>query len=233
MCERVAPYLQLSTDLSTLASSAVEDRHNLIAPVMERIHTGEKDYGTNWVASKAWMLLDKTGLKKAQLRKIADGVVNGWATGPIVDSCTGAMAVAGAVPRIPGRYREREGGDETKIGDTNEKIHPCVKYRMMKDPSYKPVALAGFDKRTLRQEKEKGYEWTNGKVKILEYLIKPEDHFTRCIAKKDDRVDHKASDFIGSIDRDVGANTDEANSLSTREGSEPALRVQQSNGAGH
>jgi hypothetical protein len=73
------------------------------------------------------MLLDKTGLKKAQLRKVADGVVNGWATGTIVDSCTGTMAIAGAIPRTPGRYREHRGGNETYLGETNEKIYPCVK----------------------------------------------------------------------------------------------------------
>jgi hypothetical protein len=103
---------------------------------------------------------------------------------------------------------------------------------MMKDPSYKPVALAGFDKRSLRQEKEEGYEWTNGEIAISEYLIKAEDHFIRFVAMQDGTSENGASDFIGGIDRDVGAKTSEAHFLSTRESTEAARRVQQSNGAG-
>jgi len=226
MCEQVAPYLQLSGDLGTVALSTVEDRFNLISPVLRRLDQGVKNYGTNWVMKRAWMALDKTGVKKAQLKQVELNVVNGWATGPIVDSFTGEMRAAGSIPRTPGRYGEK------KLGMTNEMIHPCVKYRMEKDTKYKPLPLDGFsrallnenekgflwaNKRGLVEEKKNGYAWKKGEVIIPEYIIKPEDSFTRHVAMQDCLIENGASDFIGRIDRDIGANSSEADFLTTRE----------------
>jgi hypothetical protein len=161
-------------------------------PVLSKL-----DYGTNWVMKNVFKVLDKTGVKKAQMMKVALEVVNGWATGPIVDSFTGAMVAAGSITRTPGRYRE------AAFGATNEKIHPSVRYRMEKDKTYKPLALAGFQ-RSLREDK-KEYVWTKDNIIIPEFIIKPEDYFTRHVAMQDAVMEGGASDFIGQIDRDIGA----------------------------
>lgn len=220
MCEQAAPYLQLDGDLGTVANATVEDRSSLVSPVLRKLEQGGKDYGSNWAMKIAWKTLDKTGVKKAQLKKVALGVVNGWATGPIVDSFTGSMAVAGSITRTPGRY------SEAGFGATNEMIHPCVKYRMKKDETYKPLALAGF-KRDLLEEKKNGYVWTKEKVAIPEYIIKPGDYFTRHVALQDSLSEDGASDFIGQIDRDMGAKTFEAETLDIREENKKSRGVSQ------
>ncbi|KAK8025777.1 hypothetical protein PG990_003600 [Apiospora arundinis] len=250
MCEQVAPYLQLDIDhLNALSKHAVEDRNNLIRPVLDRIDHGEKDYGSNWLTRKAWEALDWSGLKKAQKKHIASDVVNGWATGPIVDSYSGAMTLAGAADRTPGRYVEYKEGEEdeedkksapVKLGPTHEMIHPSVEYRMRKkkmaSPPYGPAGLKGF-RRSVRQYPDdkkydwiapgrRGYEWTKtktnggaGEVEVLipEYLIRPEDVFSRYVAMQGSlEVEGTASDFLGEIDKAVGAKTREADNLDAR-----------------
>ncbi|KAK8094390.1 hypothetical protein PG997_001075 [Apiospora hydei] len=231
MCEQVAPYLQLDVDLRSLAEAAVEDRVTLIKPVLDRIAHGEKDFGSNWLTRKGWEALDWSGLKKAQLKHVANDVVNGWATGPIVDSFSGTMTLAGAVNRTPGRYGEykEKGKSPVNLGKTHEMIHPSVEYRMRKKktatPRYDPEGLKGFRRDVRRAADEglyewtgsgrSGYEWTKtGKTKeggeavevlIPEYLIKPEDVFSRYVAMQDSLgVEGTASDFIGEIDKAVG-----------------------------
>ncbi|KAK8134075.1 hypothetical protein PG984_006087, partial [Apiospora sp. TS-2023a] len=242
MCEQVAPYLQLDVDLGSLARAAVADRYNLIKPVLDRIAHGEKDYGSNWLTRKGWEALDRSGLKKAQLKHVANDVVNGWATGPIVDSFSGTMTIAGAVYRTPGRYVEykEKGKSPVKLGKTHEMIHPSVKYRKEKKekatPPYDPEGLKGFRRDVRKSADPKRYEWTgSGKsgfewtmtkeggddaipeVSIPEYLIKPEDVFSRFVAMQDtSEADDSASDFIGKIDKAVGAKTQEADILDTR-----------------
>jgi hypothetical protein len=218
MVEQVAPYLQFVEDLCSLGYDTVTDRNNLIHPVLERLSKNEKDFGTQWVMKKAWELLDATSLKKAQLRKIASEVVNGWATGPIVDSFTGSMAVAGSIPRTPGQYHK--GADGKLLGPTFEMIHPSVAFRKLQVSDY-VGPIDGF-KRRAKEVKEEGYEWRNEKldITISEYLIKPGDQLTRIVARQDANTHfgNKAFDFIGGIDRDVGANTtEEAQSLVGRE----------------
>lgn len=207
MCEQVAPHLELSKDIHW---EAVEDRSKLIRPLLDEIEKGEKDYGNHALFKNAWKVLDKTGVVKAQTKKIEDGVVNGWATGPIVDSFQGGMALAGSIVRTPGDY-------ERKLGPTYEYIHPSVTYRMRKVANYKPEALKGFTRSEKPDEKNR-YVWTKGDIKIPEYLIKAGDSFTRCVAQQDSyRTDGNAADFIGGIDRQVGAKTSEAESLDARE----------------
>ncbi|KAM5356095.1 hypothetical protein ACJ41O_002741 [Fusarium nematophilum] len=197
MCEQVAPYIQFSDQgsITGLGQSAVEDRLNLLKPVLDEISRGEKDHGNGLITSRVSVVLDRTGVKKADTKKIAEETISGWATGPIVDSFTGAMIAGGSVDRTPGRY------DGKDLGPTYEKIHPSVKYRMMKVPSYKPKALNGFT----RAQDGKGYVWKKGSVKIPEYVIKQEDGFSRYVASQDRGAGGNASDFIGEIDKAVGA----------------------------
>ncbi|KAF4974178.1 hypothetical protein FZEAL_8883 [Fusarium zealandicum] len=202
MCEQVAPYLQLSElgNLHALGQSAVEDRYNLLKPLLEDIRNGEeKDFGSGPLTSRISATLDRTGLKKADVRKISDEAISGWATGPIVDSFTGVMIAAGSVDRTPGRYEKDKKGSD--LGKTYEMIHPCVRYRMNKMSSYKPKALSGFS----RAAEGEGYVWKKGSVTIPEFLIKPEDGFTRHVAMQDRGVNGNAEAFIAEIDKFVGA----------------------------
>lgn len=198
MCEQVAPYLQFVEDgsLGDLGKSAVQDRYNLLKPLLTNIQNGdEKDYGPGPLSSRIAASLDRTGIKKADVRKIPEETVSGWATGPIVDSFTGTMIAGGSVDRVPGNYTKDDKGRE--IGDTHEMIHPCVKYRMSKVPSYKPKALRGFERTA---DGGKGYVWTKGNVKIPEFVIKTGDAFSRHVAEQDRSAGGNARDFLKSID---------------------------------
>ncbi|KAG9507218.1 hypothetical protein J7337_000767 [Fusarium musae] len=198
MCEQVAPYLQFVEDgsLSELGKSAVQDRYNLLKPLLTNIQNGdEKDYGPGPLSSRVAASLDRTGIKKADVRKIPEETVSGWATGPIVDSFTGAMIAGGSVDRVPGNYTKDDKGRE--IGDTYEMIHPCVKYRMSKIPSYKPKALRGFERTA---DGGRGYVWTKGNIKIPEFVVKTGDAFSRHVAEQDRSSGGNARDFLQKID---------------------------------
>ncbi|KAI1848423.1 hypothetical protein JX265_008795 [Neoarthrinium moseri] len=203
MCEQVAPYLQLDTDLDTLARGAVEDRYSLMRPALDAMAKADKDALGSPLSSKGLGLLEKAGLKKAQVKGISKEVINGWATGPIVDSYAGLMAFAGSVPRTPGRYAEDKSG-KVKLGQTNEYIHPSVEYRKRSRTDYRPKPLEGFT-RSARQSGSKGYDWTSSTVTIPEYVIKPEHRFTRYIVAQDtSRTEGTAHDFIAEIDKIIG-----------------------------
>lgn len=225
MCEQIAPYLQLrGGDLLTLATDTVEDRVNLIRPALASVARGDKDYGSHWIWSKAWAALDYTKIHTAQLKKVANDAVNGWATGPIVDSFTGAMMAAGSEHRTPGRYygQDTTGKNAVKLGPTNEMIHPSVGYRKEKQRQhYDPPALKGFDR---KQSGSEGFIWTDGNTTIPEYVIKPTDVFSRHVAKQDSwDSEFSASDYIGNVDRVVGVKTSELGDLESHSAAQARL----------
>ncbi|GKU14691.1 unnamed protein product [Fusarium langsethiae] len=194
MCEQVAPFLEFAEggSLGDLGKSAVQDRYNLLKPLLTNIQNGdEKDYGGGLLTSRIAASLDRTGIKKAEVRKVPEETIRGWATGPIIDSFTGAMIASGSIDRTPGNYSKDDKGRE--LGETYEMIHPCVKYRMNKVASYKPRALRGFERTT---DGKKGYVWKKGNVQIPEFGIKTEHAFTRYVAEQD----RYATEFIKSID---------------------------------
>ncbi|KAI0168356.1 hypothetical protein BJ166DRAFT_254937 [Pestalotiopsis sp. NC0098] len=225
MCEQIAPYLQLrGGDLLTLATDTVEDRVNLIRPALASVARGDKDYGSHWIWSKAWAALDYTKIHTAQLKKVANDAVNGWATGPIVDSFTGAMRAAGSEHRTPGRYHGQDttGKKAVKLGPTNEMIHPSVGYRKEKQRQhYDPPALKGFNR---KQSGSEGFIWTDGNTTIPEYVIKPTDVFSRHVAKQDSwDSELSASDYIGNVDRVVGVKTSELRDLESHSAAQARL----------
>ncbi|KAH6961361.1 hypothetical protein HG530_005182 [Fusarium avenaceum] len=202
MCEQVAPYLQLNKDgnLGDLGKSAVQDRLNLLKPLLTNIQSGsEKDFGPGILTSRIAASLDRTGIRKADVRKVPEETISGWATGPIVDSFTGAMIASGSVDRSPGNYSKDDKGKE--LGSTYEMIHPSVKYRMDKISSYKPKALRGFE-RTAKSGQ--GYVWKKGSVEIPEFVIKAGDAFSRHVAEQDRSAGGNAVDFLKSIDKVLG-----------------------------
>ncbi|UPK99608.1 hypothetical protein LCI18_010543 [Fusarium solani-melongenae] len=202
MCEQVAPYLQFIEDgsLAGLGQSAVEDRYNLLKPLLDNIEKGEeKDFGKGIITSRLAAGLDRSGIRKADVRSIPEETITGWATGPIVDSFTGAMIAGGSIDRTPGQYRKDDKGRD--LGETYEMIHPSVRYRMNKISSYKPKALRGFE----RVADGKTYVWKKGGVTIPEFVIKPEDAFSRHVAQQDRGGNGNAKEFIAEIDKFVGA----------------------------
>lgn len=198
MCEQIAPFLQLDKNLLALANNSVQDRYDLIdsptpAPAAA---TDVKD----WLKKGASDLLKKGGFVEAARKDVPQEVRYGWGTGPLVDSFSGAMALAGSTTRTPGRYTENK-SDGVRLGKTNEMIHPTVQYRMNKKGDYKPESLKGFKRQQVGQQ---GFEWRQGSTTIPEYHIKPEDVFTRYIADQDIMGPNNASNFIRGIDRAVG-----------------------------
>ncbi|KAK8086860.1 hypothetical protein PG994_001834 [Apiospora phragmitis] len=218
----------IDADFGNLARATVEDRFNLVKPVLNRITHGEKDLGTNWLTRKAWEALDWSGLKKVQLKHVANDVVNGWATGPIVDSYCDTMMLAGPKPRRARRDPRDDPSLRRVPHEEEEDRHSSVQAGRLK----------GFHRDVRQATDEKKYEWTSSgkkgsewtwtsdskeggdvvEVLIPEYLIKPEHVFTRHLAMQDSlEAEGTASDFIGEIDREVGAKTQEADILNTRE----------------
>ncbi|KAM0345224.1 hypothetical protein ACHAPU_006622 [Fusarium lateritium] len=198
MCEQVAPYLQFTENgnLGELGKSTVQDRYNLLKPLLNNIQSGdEKDFGPGILTSRIAASLDRTGIKKAEVRKVPEETVSGWAIGPIVDSFTGAMIASGSIDRTPGNYSKGDKGEE--LGKTYEMIHPSVKYRMNKVSGYKPKALRGFERVSTGG---KGYAWKKGNVEIPEFVIKTGDAFSRHVAEQDRSAGGNALDFLKSID---------------------------------
>jgi hypothetical protein len=156
----------------------------------------EKDFGPGILTSRIAASLDRTGIRKADVRKVPEETISGWATGPIVDSFTGAMIASGSVDRSPGGYSKDDKGNE--LGSTYEMIHPCVKYRMDKVSGYKPKALRGFERTT---KSGQGYVWKKGSVEIPEFVIKAGDAFSRYVAEQDRSAGGNAVDFLKSIDK--------------------------------
>ncbi|KAG8859921.1 hypothetical protein FRB91_005791 [Serendipita sp. 411] len=81
----------------------------------------------------------------------------GWAMSKQHDEAnTWKFKLGGTMPRTPGQYFLDKKHDELKTEyDTRELIHVSVRLRMMKDPTWKPAALAGFE---LKKD-ETGYYW--------------------------------------------------------------------------
>lgn len=90
----------------------------------------------------------------------------GWGTGSVVDSCSGATALAGSTVRRPGQETTTDIDGKvkplTELGMTNESIHPVVAWRMQKlgPKHYQPQGLKGW----VRQKRTDG--------KAFEYVQK-------------------------------------------------------------
>ena len=209
MIDQCKPHLQFESG----GIWAFNERWQLIRPIIEDLEKGEKDYGTGY-GQTVWAVMDRLGLKKANLKKLAEGVANGWAIGPFIDSYESLMGRSGgSVDRTPGRYVKDPKGNP--LGDTRETIHPSVKYRMMKYQGYDPKSLKDF----VRTPTDKGYVWTKGNITVPEWIIKGEHRFTRQLASHDTmHPEGGASMFIAEIDRRLGFTTFERDTLDIREG---------------
>ncbi|KAJ1333196.1 DUF2235 domain-containing protein [Microdochium nivale] len=256
MIEQVSLYLQFNANL---AQTVVEDRMALITPILKDLAHSRAEaaatHESHWAITRAFEYIassahlyqashaqaardeDKAKIEAqtATLAAAAYRASNGWATGPTVDTFSGAMKLAGSVTRTPGRYSRKDGAGND-VGATNEQIHPCVKYRFGQRKETSP-ALAGFQRREADAQvasddgtsvrTEKRFEWVGADgVRIPEYVIRADDVFTRYLASLDDTSDQKqggaaagsiaapgegaASKFLGGNDRVLGLQTRES-----------------------
>lgn len=117
---------------------------------------------------------------------------SGWGKGDIIDSyeeASMAIKMGGSRWRSPGETWQPESLGSTKeertskLGVTNEEIHPCVFYRMQQ-LNKRPPALEKFKRQACKDPKN-GWEWVKkadgkdgeqGKMIVLpEYRILPKD----------------------------------------------------------
>ncbi|KAJ1330881.1 DUF2235 domain-containing protein [Microdochium nivale] len=177
MCDKIKPFLRFE---DKLRKRTVGDRMAMVNPILAELKlTGAKDFGSG-ITKSFWKFADAVvpGYK-APKKTVSDLTTCGWATGPIVDSFTAEYYLAKNIVRTPGQYN---------LGVTNEKIHPCVAYRMAMlqgdrlakgEEAYKPAALAGFERVYLKD----GWKWVKGKVSIDEVDISGKLKFSYFMAK--------------------------------------------------
>lgn len=168
----------------------------LVKPVMNDFaKSPPKDFG-GLATQLLWRTLDYVCLWKAELKKINEAAISGWATGPIHDSFEGALILTGSKIRTPGRYRYDDANKD--LSDTKEEIHPSVYYRARK-LGYSPLGLRGFERRPCVNM----FKWVNDETGafIPEYEILEHHTFTRHIADQE-RQNHgdNAREFLWGID---------------------------------
>lgn len=184
MCEQIAPYLQLDINLLNLARNSLQDRYDLIDAPLQVPPTRLPKSISDLLSKAASDFLQKTTAREGMpTQDTSQDIRYGWATGPIVDSFAGSVALAGSTIRTPGRYTEDK-SNGVRLGRTNEMIHPTVKYRMDKRVGYKPEALDGFVHQQIRPDL---YEWKHGDTTIPEFVIKSGDAFSRYLEHENER----------------------------------------------
>lgn len=209
MIQQLSPHLSFEPRFDCLA---LEDRFQFIRPVVDRLI---KEKNTkHWLMEK--VLKARAKGEKAenyqdndeiQTKVLAAEALRGWATGPIIDSFTGEMKVAGPKDRTPGEYKtvDLPNGRTEKLGRTNEYIHPVVQYRKEMVADYDPVPLRKFQRKASKDSSGRRiYEWVKGDVKIPEYTIPwypMEEIERRFVYEKSARL------WLGKLDKEYGLNT--------------------------
>lgn len=106
----------------------------------------------------------------------------GWGTGPIVDSYTGMYLLNGSLPRVPGKlttevYNAKEEMTTldaiSKLGQSNEYIHPICEYRKIVRGEKDESALGMFTRRHEKNEdgSDGRYWWYQDGNKLPEWVI--------------------------------------------------------------
>jgi hypothetical protein len=191
-----------------------QDRFLLMQPIIESILGDHDKYKNNWFIKKIDNMLakDKTDPwndgNKTRSKVLAADALQGWATGPIVDSFEGKMKKAGSKYRTPGEYRD-ENRPQGAIGKTEEEIHPTVWYRMQQlGKEYQPEPLKSFKREQKKSANGVSYEWVKGSVRIPESKIGGMQSIERsCL------VSYTAKEFVGGLDKEYGVDSWEAKAL--------------------
>lgn len=87
----------------------------------------------------------RPAMRKEAIIQANPKAIVGWAAGYIHDSFEGVYRFGLSRYRTPGQYTVNDFKKTDLKGDTNEMVHPSVRVRMMKVPSWKPPALEGFE----------------------------------------------------------------------------------------
>ncbi|KAK1758786.1 hypothetical protein QBC47DRAFT_449552 [Echria macrotheca] len=219
MMARLEPYLQF---VPLAPKVATEDRFLQMRPVVDELIAS--DNKSHWLMRKIQANIDDKTIPTPDLwkgeedsqvtlkRVLAIDALTGWATGPIIDSYTGKMTLAGDKHRTPGEYKESQlqDGKVVSLGPTNEYVHPSVRYRLehLKQENYNPVALWGFTPRkvtvtekqsdgTLKEEQT--YEWVKKDgTSIPEWKISARNWIERsCVASRSSRT------WLDALDKEL------------------------------
>lgn len=155
---------------------------------------------------------DRTDLwndgNKTRSKVLAADALQGWGTGPIVDSFEGNMKKAGSKYRTPGEYRD-ENPPEGATGKTEEEVHPTVWYRMQQlGNEYQPVPLKGFKREQNKSADGVSYEWVKGSLRIPESKIGGMQSIERACL-----VGDAAKKFMGGLDKEYGVDSWEVKAL--------------------
>jgi len=147
-------------------------------------------------------------------RVVAMDALTGWATGPIIDSFHGMIALADSKYRTPGEYRKStlQDGKSVELGKTNEFIHPTVQYRKehLREDAYRPLALDKFERKEERgkvkqqdgstKEVVVGFKWVkkDKTASIPEWKIAADSMERACVASPTSRA------WLGTLDQKMG-----------------------------
>lgn len=134
-----------------------------------------------------------------------------WGLGDLPDSFRMVYVVNGSRLRTPGRYALDKG---QKLGETFEKVHPVVGYRVEKTKDhgndskrYRPIWLIGNNYE--RRKNEEGYEYLFKYSRSSEYEVLPEwklSEEVNCFERL--AIEGKeAQDYIGVLDLQLGRET--------------------------
>ena len=227
MMARLEPYLQF---VPLAPKIATEDRFLQMGPVVDELIESENT--SHWLMRKIQANIADEKIytpdlwkgeenNKATLKRVlAIDALTGWATGPIIDSYTGKMALAGDKHRTPGEYKESQlqDGKVVWLGPTNEYVHPSVRYRMehLKQESYNPTALWGFTRKKASVKakqsdgtfkEEQMYEWVKKDgTSIPEWKIRATNWIERsCVASRSSRA------WLDALDKDLQIFSDPQN----------------------
>ncbi len=211
MVEQLKQHLAFELNAEVLWN---QDRFLLMQPIIDTFQQKHAEYKNNWLVKKTDSLIAKdkndpwNDGNKTRFMVLAADALQGWATGPIVDSYEGKMKKAGSKYRTPGEYRD-EHAPQGVTGKTEEEIHPTVWYRMQQlGKEYQPEPLKGFDRKQKKTGNTVSYEWVKGNVRIPESKLGGMQSIERsCLMSK------TARDFVGRLDKEYGIDSFEAKAL--------------------
>jgi hypothetical protein len=211
MLEQLKEHLAFEPNAVTLLN---QDRLFLLQPIIESLLGDHAKYKNNWLVKRIDNMLakDRTDLwndgNKTRSKVLAADALQGWGTGPIVDSFEGNMKKAGSKYRTPGEYRD-ENPPEGATGKTEEEVHPTVWYRMQQlGNEYQPVPLKGFKREQNKSADGVSYEWVKGSLRIPESKIGGMQSIERACL-----VGDAAKKFMGGLDKEYGVDSWEVKAL--------------------
>ncbi|TQN65420.1 hypothetical protein CSHISOI_10016 [Colletotrichum shisoi] len=203
MCDQISKFVRIDDEQkksddprprpsSSLADREIESRRKLI-----RSAKINESLWWNRLLQPVRTGFNHTGFFESPLKAVPDDADDAWATGPVVEMFEPFMKFVPFLSkyRTPGEYKKDSAGND--LGQTNEKMHPSVHYRVAIHPSYRPRPLEGFLRcKNIQAPGRPRYEWKKGDVVIPEYVIKDTDYVSRRLAERS----RGGKEFLASLD---------------------------------